>query len=154
MFFNGEEDCARDVLMLYGLPLHDDSCWWVKYPKRAAEELYKIFENTNAAITSFSNRQIVFEEVITNNFGNQFHMSYETGSRFPFKMAKVFLQTPKVEYGKAPHLYSDGSLCLMHPSQYNSNISILQTRNLASAWCLCLDVYWRTGEWPAAEFNH
>ena len=137
------------LLSIKGLPTNKRDCWWVKYPNRALQEIDKMHSSTNAALRC-SSKKLIWDEVIKNNFGTQFYISIET-ENYPHKMPKVFLKEAEIMLKKQKHTYRDGSLCLLHPDDYNSNISILQIRNLACAWCWAAEVYVHTKKWPAAE---
>ena len=152
-FFGNEKKKYLDILNEIALPIESKEYWWARYPKRACEEIYKLKENTNAFMETSGNRLIWKEEII-NNFGSAFVISIETNSKYPFSMPKTFLLKPHIEPSDDKHMFKDGSLCLMHPSSYNSRISILQIRNQASAWCFCIEAYANTGKWPAAEYSH
>ena len=132
-----------------GLPTNSKSCWWVKYPNRALQEIDKMYVGTNAAL-SYSGKKLIWDEVIKNNFGTQFYISIVT-ENYPHKMPKVFVKEAEIRFRRGKHIYGDGSLCLLHPDDYNSNISILQMRNLGCAWCWAVEVYIETKEWPTSE---
>lgn len=152
MFFNSERDKALEILRHCGLPTQGDF-WWVRYPVRAVEEIYKMRENTNA-IMSRVGQILEWDEWITNNFGNVFQIKIEIDQSFPSFMPEVYLEYPKLDNDNVPHSFGDGSLCLMHEDDYSSKMSILDIRNAACAWCWCYDLYKQTGEWPAAERAH
>jgi len=137
------------LLSKKGLPTNKRGCWWVEYPNRALQEIDKMHSSTNAALRC-SGKKLIWDEVIKNNFGTQFYIAIET-ENYPHKMPTVFLKEAEIMLKKQKHTYRDGSLCLLHPDDYNSNISILQIRNLACAWCWAAEVYVHTKKWPAAE---
>lgn len=137
------------LLSQKGLPINRKSCWWVKYPHRAIQEIEKMHSCTNAAL-SCSGKKLIWDEVVKNNFGTQFYISIETES-YPHRMPMVFLRQAEIKVSKQKHMYGDGRLCLLHPDDYHSTISILQMRNLACTWCWAAEVYIHTKQWPAAE---
>lgn len=141
------------ILLDKGIPVDKKEYWWARYPERAAEEIYKMSQNTNSMM-QVDGDKLVWFEIITTNFGNDYMFSLETGSGYPFTMPKVFVREPDIRFGDMKHLYSDGSLCLMHADDYSSKMSILEFRNQAVAWCWCADAYKQTGEWPGAERPH
>lgn len=153
MFFNNERDQYLEILQDCGLPVNGGG-FWTKFPKRAAEEICKLEENTNAILTSCSNSKLIWEEEIYNNFGTYFLISIEVDSGYPFSIPKVFVKDSDIDCKVDIHRYGDGSLCLMHADDYNSNMSILEFRGQACSWCMCVQVYKETGEWPAAEYHH
>jgi len=152
MFFDSEHEKSLELLIDgYGLPIDDLSNWWVKHPKRAIEELYLMEENTNS-IFHVRGSQLIWEETIVNNLGQAYRLSIESQPEHPFSIPKVFVLSPHIT--AAAHRYHDGSLCLFHPDDYRSDMTLLSIRGLASAWCFCHGIYEQTGEWPAAERPH
>jgi len=152
MFFDSEHEKSLELLIdAYGLPIDDSSNWWVKHPKRAIEEIFLMEENTNSLFRVRGN-QLVWEESIKTNFGQTYRISIESQPEHPFSIPKVFVLMPHIT-GNI-HRYNDGSLCLFHPDDYFSEMTILDIRNKAVAWCFCHDAHEQTGEWPAAERPH
>jgi hypothetical protein len=152
LFDDFEKKPYLEVLGEYGLPVKGDY-WWTRFPKRAVDEIFAMRKNTKATLIQ-CDEKLIWQESITNNFDSRFYISIETNESFPHKMPKVFVKEPWINPSNTIHIYSDGTLCLMHPSSYNSRISILEIRNLAAAWCFCYDVFSHTGTWPAAEHHH
>ncbi len=152
MFLFSEKNKYLSILNDYGLLVDSNNYWWRRYPERATAEINMMKNHTNAFM--YQNKdKLVWEEKIANNFGSCFLVSIETQG-FPFKMPKVFLIEPRIEPSDKFHMFKDGGLCLLHSSEYNSKITVLQTRNRAAAWCFCFEAYVNTGKWPAAEYNH
>ncbi len=142
---------AVNILLDKGFPMDTSAYWWNRYPERATKELSRMTQSTNSMVQVDGNKLVWFE-IITTNFGNEYLIAIETGSKYPFKMPKVFVREPKVSTSK--HLYGDGSLCLMHSDDYNSKMSLVQIRNQAASWLLCYEAYKQTGEWVGAERPH
>ncbi|MBW1668188.1 MAG: hypothetical protein JRI79_13565 [Deltaproteobacteria bacterium] len=138
-----------EELSLKRIPTNSKESWWVKFPRRALKEIRKMEAYTNAAVRC-SGKKMIWEEVVKNNFGTQFYISIEAKD-YPHKMPKAFVKEAEIKFKHGKHMYRDGSLCLMHPNEYNSNISILQIRNLACAWVWAVEVYTHTKQWPTAE---
>ncbi len=126
--------------------------WWGRYPKRAAEEIYKMSENTCASMYRKSSK-LIFKEEIYNDFGTAFCISIEVGTGFPFKIPDVYVEDCDVDISVVPNCYNNGKLCLINPNLYNTQMTILEIRNLAVAWCQSVEVFFDTGVWPAAEGN-
>jgi len=147
-FFNNEKKKYLEILANYGLPVNGNS-WWVRYPKRAAEEIYKMQENTYAALSYDANR-LIWTESIVNNFDTPFVISIETDSNYPFSMPNSFVKDPYIAPGNDRHIFADGSLCLFDSSDYNSQMSILEIRGHVCTFCFCIEVYLNTKHWPAA----
>lgn len=141
------------LLRDYGLPMHDNNCWWVRDSRRALDEIEKMLQNTSC-IFYCEGRKLIAEEEIVNNFGSHFLLRIEVDSNFPFAMPKVFIPAADIDHRLGEHIYDDGHLCLLHPDEYRSSMSILDFRKMASAWCFCIEVYKNTGEWPGAEYQH
>jgi hypothetical protein len=137
------------LLSQKGLPINRKSCWWVKYPHRAIQEIEKMHSCTNAALRC-SGKKLIWDEVVKNNFGTQFYIVIETEA-YPHRMPRVFFQEAEIRIKESKHMFGDGRLCLLHPDDYHSTISILEMRNLACTWCLLAEVYEYTKQWPAAE---
>ena len=115
---------------------------------------YKKMENSTNAVANYEDGELVWMENISNNYGNSFLIAIIVSSNFPFRMPVVHVVEPYIEPSRDKHMYDDGHLCLMHPDEFSSNMSILDFRNLACSWCECIDVYIATGTWPAAEYRH
>lgn len=152
LFDRYENKKCLEVLADYGLDTGGEN-WWVQFPKRALEEIYVMHENTNANLVRDRYR-LVWDEWIETNFGSNFLISVVASENHPHVIPDAFVRQPSINPNSKIHTNPDSSLCLMHPSEYNSNISILEIRNLASAWCFCYEVYQHTGKWPAAEHEH
>ena len=151
MFFSNEKTKALRLLDELGLPT-DRSTWWVKYPKRALEEILRMQESTNAQLNCH-NEKLVWDEWLLTNFNTQYHIFIETPG-FPFKAPRVLVKSPIIKPWRRIHMYDDGRLCLMHPNKYHSRTSILEMRNLAASWCFCHEVFKHTGKWPSDEHPH
>ena len=150
---NREKETAIGILRDYfGLPVTGDY-WWVESPVRAVEEIYKMTENTNAAMYS-QGVNLIWEEWITNNFENQFLIQVIVKPGYPFAIPKVFVLQPEIKADSSIHVNYDNSLCLFHADDYSPHMSLLEIRNQAATWTWCYDVYKHSGEWPAAERPH
>lgn len=151
LFSDEEKKKCLDTLSRYGLPVRG-SYWWVRYPKRAVDEVNRM-RNTNAKLI-FNDNKLFWEEWITNDYGTPFLISIESEENHPFKEPDVFLKEPKLEHHERKHMYSDGSLCLFRPEEFSSRMTILDIRNMAASWCFCYESYVNTGNWPGAEAPH
>jgi len=151
MFGRDDKESARDYLRDLGIPMDSHSYWWVKYPIRAINEIQKLVDNTNASIY-FPDGEMICEEIIWTNFGTPYRIRIVVHDSHPFVMPCVTIVEPVIT--NAVHRWNDGKLCLMHPDEYDSRMSILEFRNMTATWCFCHDVYQQTSEWPAAEYIH
>jgi hypothetical protein len=141
------------ILRKLGLPTDTGSnYWWVLYPQRAVEEIVNIRRRTNAVMER-SGKKLIWKEWIYNNFGTRFYILMEA-ENFPLKMPKIYLLKPDIEPDLKIHMYRDKSLCLIHPDEYNSNMTLMDFRGFAAAWCFCVEVFANTRTWPAAEYQH
>lgn len=152
LFADREKEKGLQILSENGLPV-TGHYWWTRYPKRCVDEIYRMYENTNAAF-SHSGDNLIWEELIINDFETRFLISIETNSNFPFASPKVYVKDSELYLGDVKHQYDDGTLCLFAPSAYSTKMTILQIRNLSCAWCFCAEVYLKEGKWPAAELEH
>jgi hypothetical protein len=152
LFDSFEKKKCLEMLGEYGL-ITQGNYWWVRYPKRAIEEILTMKENTNAYM-SICDDQLIWTEKIVNNLGSEYLITIESRDNYPFKMPKVSLIEPWVNPNQKIHMYKNGTICFMHPDSYNSRISVLEIRNQVAVWCFAYDVFTHTGEWPAAEHNH
>jgi len=149
---NPDNETARYLKFLadIGFPVDNPKRqWWSKYPERAFTELTTMDEKTNARPFVIG-RKLVWEEWITNTFGTEFLLSIET-ENYPHRMPKVFLKSPSIKPANSIHMFSDGSLCLQHAADYDSQTAIAEIRAYAVIWCFSIEVYANTGKWPAAQ---
>ena len=152
MYNNQTNEAVKMLDEYYSLPVDNKEDWWVRFPKRALDEIIRMEENTNAELFVHYN-QLIWEETIENNFGEVFKFSIETQPNHPFTPPKVFLL--HADSNVQAHRWGDRSLCLFKPEAYNSNMSVLQIRNLACSWAFCATAYENNGgEWVGAEAEH
>ncbi len=150
VFFEDPKDEYLETLEACGLPVDSNNYWFVRHKKRAVEELFKMQENTNSTVFCRETK-LIWEVDIINEFGSYFLISIETNANYPFTAPKVYLKDPELEDGFAKHVYKDKSLCLFHPDEYSSSMSILDIRNIAASWLHCYEIYLETKVWRAAE---
>ena len=127
--------------------------FWNTAPERFVEECNKMMNGTNAIPYSEHNN-LIWVEDITNNFGTDFTIKIIVPPDFPFRGPRVFVLEPELSPTECKHMYPSGALCLLHPDDYNTNMSILEFRNLAAAWVTLIEEYAKTGEWGGAEYPH
>lgn len=106
-------------------------------------------DNTNATVRHRGS-ELIWEEWIRTDFGTDYHVRIEAYD-FPFVMPKVWLLKPKIHWRPRKHVWTDGSLCVMDPQDFNSRATVLQVRNQTAAWCFCTDAFRETGVWYGAE---
>lgn len=153
LFFSEEKKKSLEILRMCALPTNSNEYWWVRYPKRAVEEIYKMEENTNAGFFHKGGK-LIWEEDIISNFKTSFLISIETNSKHPFFPPMAFVKEPKIECGETGHMYGNGSLCLFRPEEYSTSMSILDIRCMACSWCFCFEAYVNSGKWAGAEAPH
>ena len=151
--FKSTKEEYLEILQDYGLPIYDEDDWWVKFPKRAANEICKMQENSYSVL-SVSGDKLVWHIENTTNYGNEYLMTLEVGFGYPSKQPSVYLLDPKITPRAEIHIWNSGELCLFKPEVYHSGMSLLDIRNKAAAWCLCYDIYVKTGKWGGAEAPH
>jgi len=152
LFNKIENEQFLEILRNYGIPLNGNF-WWCRFPKMAVESIWAMQNNTNASLI-ICEEKLIWQEWVTNNFDTRFFISIETQKNHPHEMPKVFIKEPHIKSDTTIHMYQDGHLCLMHSSEYNSKISVLEIRNQAASWCFSFEVFAYTGKWPAAEYKH
>ena len=152
MFDNNEKQKALEILEAYRLPT-GGRYWWTQYPKRAVEEIVKLEDNTNARMT-IKDGKLAWTEEIVNNFGTRFLISFTADKNHPYTAPKFNVIEPTLSEREKIHTWNDGSLCLMKPNEYSSSMTILEVRNIAAAWCFCVEAYANTDVWPGAEAPH
>lgn len=137
----------------YDLPVHDDSYWHVRFPVRAVNEIELMRNNTNASMGVYEDG-LVFQELIKNNFENNFDIFILAGPDFPHLMPDVYIRRPRIEPSTDIHVHPDGRLCLMSPDDYLSSMNILKFRGLSCAWTICYNTFQESRVWPGAEKPH
>lgn len=149
---SAEEETYLDILEECGLP-DDENAFWVKYPDRFLQEVRKMVDNTNAVAT-YEDGKLVWIEDVINNFDTPFTIGITVSPSFPFSKPDVFVLAPDISPSNDKHMHGNGSLCLLHPDEFHSGMSILDFRNMACSWLMCFEVYKESGKWPAAEHPH
>jgi hypothetical protein len=152
LFINNKQEIL-ERLQRHGLPIYDEDTWWVSFPERAEGEILKMQRFSNS-ILSADGDSLVWHFETTTNFGNTYFKTIVADSGFPFKCPKVYVLDPKISPKHKIHMYDGGELCLFRPEEYHSNLSILELRNKAAAWCFAYDTYLSTDEWGGAEVSH
>ena len=152
LFINNRQEVLKR-LQRQGLPIYDEDAWWVSFPERTETEIAKMQRFSNSVL-SVDGDSLIWHFETTTNFGNTYLQSIVAGSGFPFKQPKTYVLEPKINPKLKIHMYDSGELCLFRPEEYHSNLSILELRNKAAAWCFAYDTYLSTDEWGGAEVSH
>jgi ubiquitin-protein ligase len=73
---------------------------------------------------------------------------------YPYALPTVSIRKPEI-HSSAPHRYTSGSICYLHPDRWNPGHHTL-TFVLARAakWLAKYEVWLVTGQWPGAEVRH
>ena len=72
------------------------------------------------------------------------------------KFPRVYVIEPKLKEG-APHLYSDGSLCLFYPKDFSWRKNLLIAETIipwASLWLYFYEIWLKTGYWYGYSVKH
>lgn len=72
---------------------------------------------------------------------------------YPNEMPKVYVTKPVID--SAPHRYTKGNICYLHPTMWNPgvhNLSFVIQR--ATKWLAKYEVWKRDRIWPGAEIKH
>jgi hypothetical protein len=152
MFSESKEEYL-EILQSCSLPIDDEDYFWVQFPERIVNEIFKMQENSNSLL-SVDGDNLVWHFETTTNFGNTYLKTIVADSGFPFKCPKVYVLEPEITSETEIHMYGGGELCLFRPEEYHSNLSILDLRNKSAAWCFAYDTYVNTGVWGGAEAAH
>jgi hypothetical protein len=150
--FNSKQE-SLERLQRQGLPICDKDAWWVSLPGKAETEIAKMQRFSNSVL-SVDGDSLIWHFETTTNFGNTYLQSIVAGSGFPFKQPKTYVLEPTITPDTKIHMYGGKELCLFRPEEYHSNLSILELRNKAVAWCFAYDTYLNTDEWGGAEARH
>lgn len=83
---------------------------------------------------------------------------YKVEIRFNGKSTpKVFIKYPKIEYNQETHMYSDGSLCLYYPPDFDWS----ETTSVATTiipwiieWIIYYEIYKISGIWEGPAAPH
>jgi ubiquitin-protein ligase len=86
--------------------------------------------------------------------GNNYVLSIKFTDNYPNEMPRVFIDAPAIT--TAPHRYTTGAICYLHPSMWNPgshHLTFVIAR--AAKWLNKYEV-WRSngGVWPGAEIKH
>jgi hypothetical protein len=93
------------------------------------------------------------EGALDTQFANTYGLRIEL-KNFPYDMPRIF---PKdwTLHPFVPHTYSDGSLCIMKPSQWMRHYSVAMVVAKAAIWLGKYELWKRNGHvWPGLEQRH
>jgi ubiquitin-protein ligase len=95
----------------------------------------------------------VFAKTALQTTASMYILSIKFPDNYPNEMPRVYVDTPVIT--NAPHRYTQGNICYLHPSMWNPgthNLTFVIAR--AAKWLTKYEV-WRTrGTWPGAEIKH
>lgn len=73
---------------------------------------------------------------------------------YPNTQPSVTIRKPAIR-SDAPHRYSDGTVCYVHPKMWNPGLHTLTTVIMRTAkWLSKYEVWLATGHWPGAQIKH
>lgn len=80
-------------------------------------------------------------------------LSIKFPDSYPNEMPRVFIDAPTIT--NAPHIYTGGHICYLHPSMWNPGAHHLTFVIARAAKWLSKYEVWRDGRgWPGAEIKH
>jgi ubiquitin-protein ligase len=73
---------------------------------------------------------------------------------YPNSLPTVTVRKPEL-LAHAPHRYTSGNICYLHPSMWNpGRHSLMEVMQRAAKWLAKYDVWLATGKWPGASIAH
>lgn len=73
---------------------------------------------------------------------------------YPYQMPKVYISKPTIS-NSAPHQYSQGNICYLHPNMWNPGRHDLKFVIIRTAkWLSKYEVWKLRGRWAGAEIKH
>lgn len=73
---------------------------------------------------------------------------------YPHQMPKVFITRPELR-SDAPHQYTDGNICYLHPSMWNpGRFDLTFVLGRTAKWLNKYEVWRSLGNWPGKEVKH
>ena len=74
------------------------------------------------------------------------------GASYPSVPAVVYVVEPR-DLEPRVHVYNDGSLCLIHPLEWNPNFTVPTIIAMAAEWFANFEMFKSTGTWPGPEIH-
>jgi ubiquitin-protein ligase len=96
---------------------------------------------------------VFVKAVLQTSPGNQYVISINFPN-YPFQMPKVVVSQPAIR-AWAPHRYSDGNICYLHPSMWNPgqhDVTFVLAR--VAKWLNKYEVWCAKTKWPGAQMAH
>jgi hypothetical protein len=120
-------------------------------PARLRQEVEIMEEGSRATLLQANDGSVYWAERIRGESGQAYTLTVEYPNRFPHERPKAFIVDPPLT--KAPHMFSDGSLCLFDdPGEVDIKCTALVVRNRAVTWLLAYEAWKLTGgEWHAPQ---
>lgn len=89
------------------------------------------------------------------SYGRKYYVKVTVPEHYPYVMPEVWLPNHSVDTG-CPHVYADGSVCVMKSDQWSSSLSIAYVIAKAAVWLNKYDSWIKNGKvrWPGMEQPH
>lgn len=81
-------------------------------------------------------------------------LSIDIPESYPNTYPRITVRKPDIPKD-APHQYTDGTICYVHPMEWNPGRHSLTTAIMRSAkWLAKYEVWQSTGRWPGVQLKH
>lgn len=84
---------------------------------------------------------------------NSYYVRIELPSDYPYSMPTIWLPYTSLP-SNCPHLYSNGSICVMKPEQWSSTYSLAFMIAKTAVWINKFEFWQSEGYWPGTEQKH
>lgn len=79
-------------------------------------------------------------------------LSTRSSATYPSVPAVVFVVEPR-DLQPRVHVYNDGSLCLIHPLEWNPSFTVPTIIAMTAEWLANFEAFRATGAWPGPEIH-
>lgn len=90
------------------------------------------------------------EGPLRTNEGTRYTVRIEVPGSYPYSIPTVRAKTGSIKQS-CPHVYADGSLCLMRSAQWSSTYSLAFLVVKTAVWLNKYDRWIATGRWPGRD---
>jgi hypothetical protein len=129
------------------------SSWELQIGNRWGIEQQKLHQFPTFKFVGIAGAITAAEGALDTQNNNTYGLRIEL-KNFPYEMPRIF---PKgwTLHPFVPHTYSDGSLCIMKPSQWMKHYSVAMVIAKAAIWLGKYEIWKRNGhDWPGLEQRH
>jgi ubiquitin-protein ligase len=126
------------------------SDWWKTYPGRLSLEKEVMEERFPQFELKSSDGQLTWHGALKSHHNNYYEIAVVYPSTYPYDSPEAYVLDPKVE---AKHMYKNGKLCLMYPTDrtWGQSSTAATIIALVAAWIFSYEYWNEHGEWPGAE---